>query len=380
MSERERFSIEGYYYKYATGEREKAAQSYELWQQAYPRDSVPYRNLGNVDNELGNEEKALEEYREALRLEPSAIWNYGNLAQNYMDLNRLDEAGAVLRQAEDRKLSGYLLVLRRKLAFLKGDEAQMVRFAAAAIGQPGAEDQMLGAQANYAAWHGKMRDADDLTRRAMDSALHYDAQETAGGYQIDAALRSVEVGNRELARRQAAAAVKLAPKSGLRTGAALVLVRAGDPAPAEKLISELEKEFPNDTCVQGSDLPTLRAAVALQHKDPKRAIDFLKPAARFDLTNGAGLYQIYLRGDAYLASRDGNAAAAEFQKFVDHRGEVGADPFGELARLGLARADVLQGNSAKAKTEYQDFLTVWKDADPDIPILKEAKAEYAKLL
>jgi tetratricopeptide (TPR) repeat protein len=379
VSDRERFSIEGYYYTYATGEREKAAQSYELWQQAYPRDSVPYRNLGNISNDLGNLEKALEEYREALRLEPNAIWNYGNLATAYMNLNRLDEAEVVLRQAEDRKFSGYLLVLRRRLAFLKGDEAQMVQLAAAAVGEPGAEDQMLGAQANNAAWHGRMKDAEDLTRRAMDSALHYDAQETAGGYQVDAAVRTVEVGKRELARRQAAAAVKLAPKSDLRIWAALVLVRARDPAPAEKLIGELDKEFPNDTFVQGSYLPTLRAAVALEHKDPNRAIDLLKPAGRFDLGGGAGLYQIYLRGDAYIASRDGKAAAAEFQKFVDHRGQVGSDPLGALARLGLARADVLQGNSAKAKTEYQDFLTLWKDADPDIPILKEAKAEYAKL-
>ena len=131
--------------------------------------------------------------------------------------------------------------------------------------------------------------------------------------------------------------------------------------------------------MQGSFLPTLRAAVALEHKDPSGAIELLKPAARLDFGGGAGWYQIYLRGEAYLASRDGNSAAAEFQKIVDHRGEVGADPLGALARLGLARADALQGNSAKAKAEYQDFLTLWKDADSDIPILKEAKAEYAKL-
>ena len=379
VSDRERFSIEGYYYTYATGEREKAAQSYELWQQAYPRDSVPYRNLGNVSNDLGNLEKALEEYREALRLDPSAIWNYGNLASAYMNLNRLDEAEAVFRQAEERKLSGYLLVLRRKLAFLKGDEARLVQLAAAAAGEPGVEDQMLGAQANCAAWYGKMKDADDLTRRAMDSALHYDAQETAGGYQVDAAVRTAEMGKSELVRRQAAAAVKLAPKSNLRIWAALALVRAGDPAPAEKLIDELDKEFPQDTFVQGSYLPTLRAAVALEHKDPNHAIDLLKRAGRFDVGGGAGLYQIYLRGEAYIASHDGKAAAAEFQKFVDHRGLVGSDPLGALARLGLARADALQGNSANAKTEYQDFLTLWKDADLDIPVLKEAKAEYAKL-
>ena len=379
VSDRERFSIEGYYYTYATGEREKAAQSYELWQQAYPRDSVPYRNLGNISNDLGNLEQGLEEHREALRLEPSAIWNYGNLGSDYMGLNRLDEAEVVFRQAEDRKLSGYLLVLRRKLAFLKGDEAQMVRFAAAAAGKPGAEDQMLGAQANNAAWHGKMKDADDLTRRAMDSALHYDAQETAGGYLVDAAARTVEVGKRELARRQAAAAVKLAPKSDLRIWAALVLVRAGNPAPAEKLMGELDKEFPKDTFVQGSYPPTLRAAVALEHKDPSRAIELLKPAGRFDLGGGAGMYQIYLRGDAYIASRNGKAAAAEFQKFVDHRGQVGSDPLGALARLGLARAYAMQGDTPKAKSAYQDFLTLWKDADPDIPIFRAAKIEYAKL-
>jgi tetratricopeptide (TPR) repeat protein len=379
VTDRERFSIEGYYYTYATGELDKAAQSYELWQQAYPRDGVPYRNLGNVYNALGNLEKALEEYREALRLEPNAIWNYGNLASAYLNLNRLNEAEVVLQQAENRKLNGYLLVLRRRLAFLKGDEAQMVRLAAAAMGEPGAEDQMLGAQANYAAWQGKIKDADDFTRRAMDSALHYEAQETAGGYQVDAALRTVEVGKKDIARSLAAAAVKLAPKSDLRIWAALVLIRAGDSAPAEKLIGELDKEFPKNTLVQGSYLPTLRAAVALERKDPGRAIDLLKAAERFDFGGGFSLYQIYLRGNAYIASHDGKAAAAEFQKFVDHRGQVGSDPLGALARLGSARADVLQGNSVTAKAKYQDFFTLWKDSDPEIPILKEAKAEYEKL-
>jgi hypothetical protein len=256
----------------------------------------------------------------------------------------------------------------------------MARLAAAAVGEPGAEDQMLGALAGHAAWHGKMKDADDLARRAMESALHYDAQETAGGYQADAALRAVEAGNRELARREAGAAVKLAPNSDLRIFTGVVMVRAGDPAPTEKLIGELDKEFPKDTVVQGSYLPTLRAAIALEHKDPSRALDLLKPAGSLDF-GGTGLstFQPYLRGEAYLAVRDGKAAAAEFQKFADNRGLVGAELLGALARLGLARADAMQGNSAKAKAEYQDFLTLWKDADPDTPILKEAKAEYAKL-
>jgi predicted Zn-dependent protease len=193
----------------------------------------------------------------------------------------------------------------------------------------------------------------------------------------------VESGNREQARAEAKAAVKLAPNRDVRVMAALALARAGDTAGAEKLAAELDKTFPLDTLVQRYWLPTIRAGVALERKDPNRAIELLKVASTIELGAPTNLTiflcPVYLRGEAYLMLHDGNRAAAEFQKFIDHRGVVVNFPWGALARLGLARAYALQGDTAKARAAYQDFLTLWKDADPDIPILKEAKAEYAKL-
>jgi predicted Zn-dependent protease len=217
----------------------------------------------------------------------------------------------------------------------------------------------------------------------MDSAERNEAKEAVAAYQAAAALREVESGNRERARAEANAAVKLAPNRDVRAIAALALARAGDPAGAEKLASELDKAFPLDTLVQRYWLPTIRAAVALDRQDSNRAVELLKAASAIELGEISQLTiflcPVYVRGEAYLMLHDGNRAAAEFQKFIDHRGVVMNFPWGALARLGLARAYALQGDTAKARAAYQDFLTIWKDADPDVPILKEANAEYAKL-
>ena len=354
--------------------------AYELWQQTYPRDYALYSHLGTIYGALGNLEKALEAGREDLRLEPNTVDNYELLGFSYMNLNRLDEAEAVFKQAEERKLEGEeLLRYRYVLAFLKGDAAQMAQWASTATGKPGAEDLLLAGQADTEAWYGRLKDARQLTRRAMDSAQHNAAQETAADYQAEAALREVESGNREQARADADAAMKLAPNYYVRAVAALALARAGDTARAEKLAAELDKTFPLNTLVQRYLLPTIRAAVALGRKDPNRAVDLLQAASAIELGTGGSLQPVYLRGEAYLMLHDGNRAAAEYQKFIDHRGLVGNNPGGALARLGLARAYAIQGDRAKARTAYQDFLTLWKDADPDIPIFKQAKAEYANL-
>jgi eukaryotic-like serine/threonine-protein kinase len=384
VSERERFSIDGFYYLIATGELEKAAQTYELWKQTYPRDSIPYGNLGYIYVSLGNYEKALEESREALRLEPNNAISYLNVGGGYTSLNRLDEAEAVYKQAEERKVENEsLLANRYQLAFLKGDAAKMAQLALAAVGKPGAEDLLMAAQADTEGWYGRLKNAHELTRRAMDSAEHNDAKESAASYQAAAALREVESGSQEQARADANAALKLAPNRDVRAVAALALARAGDTAGAEKLAAELDKTFPLDTLVQRYWLPTIRAAVALERKDPNRAIELLKDASTLELgqaTSGLNIFlcPAYVRGEAYLMLHDGNAAAAEFQKFIDHRGVVVNFPWGALARLGLARAYAMQGDTAKAKAAYQDFLTLWKDADPDIPIFIAAKSENSK--
>ena len=384
VSERERFSIEAFYYQTVTGELEKAAQVYELWQQTYPKDYLPYQNLGIVSANLGNLEKSLDEAREALRLEPNAANNYDNLGASYTKLNRLAEAEAVFKQAEERKLeSESVLGDLYLLAFLKGDSAQMTQSSASAMGKPGTEDLLLAIEADTQGWYGKLKSARELTRRAMDSAQHNDARETAAAYQAAAAVREAESGNREQARATANASVKMAPTRDVRAMAAFALARTGDSAGAEKAASELDKSFPLETLVQRYWLPTIRAAVALERKDPNRAVALLQEASTIELGQPTDitlfLCPVYLRGEAYLMLRDGNRAAAEFQKFADHRGLVANFPLGALARLGLARAYAMQGSTPKAEAAYLDFLTLWKDADLDIPILKEAKAEYAKL-
>ena len=385
VSERERFSIEGFYYLETTGELEKAAQTFELWKQTYPRDELPYGDLSFISACLGNYEKTLEESRDALRLEPNDAVNYVNLGDAYTSLNRLDEAEAVYKQAEERKLeSEAMLQYRYQLAFLKDDAGKMAQLASTAMGKPGTEDLLLASQADTEGWNGKLKNARELTRRAMDSAQHNDAKETAAAYQAVAALREVESGNREQARSDANAALKLAPNRDVQTVGALGLARAGDTAGAEKLATELDKTYPLDTLLQRNWLPSIRAAISLERKDPNRAIELLKDASTIELgqpTNSLVIFlcPVYVRGEAYLMLHDGKAAAAEFQKFIDHRGMVTNFPWGALARLGLARAYALQGDTAKAKAAYQDFLTLWKDADIELPVLIAAKAEYAKL-
>jgi eukaryotic-like serine/threonine-protein kinase len=380
VSERERFYIESSYYWMGTGELEKAIAVDELWRQSYPRDYALYVHLGAIYTRLGNLEKALGETREAVRLEPNSGINYTNLCFGYIDLNRLDEAEAALKQAEERKLeSEGLLGARYRLAFLEGDTAQMAHTVSAAMGKPGTEDVLLDAQADTEAWHGRWKFARKLMRRAMSSAGQNDAKETAAGYEAKAALSEVESGRRDEGRSDAYAAIKLASNRDVLERVALALTLAGDTAAAEKLAAELDRTFPLDTLVQHYWLPAVGAALALQHKNPKRAVELLQVTGPIELGDNGDFFPIYLRGEAYLMLHDGNSAAAEFQKFMDHRGRVGNFPWGALARLQLARACALSGDKTKAKIAYQDFLTLWSDADPDLPILKQARVEYAKL-
>src|SRR5664279_2773777 len=367
VSERERLRIEAFYYLGATGELDKSAQAHELWQQTYPQDAEPYINLSDIAAILGNWEKALAD----------------------ASLNRLEEAEAVYRQAEERKVDeDNLLVGRYQLAFVRNDRAQMDRWAAAATARPDVEGPMLAAEADTEAWHGKLKNANQLTGRAMNSFEANDAKESAATFQAAAALREVEFGNPEQARAAANAAVKLAPNRDVWAMAALALARAGDTKAAEKLAAELNESYPLDTVVQRYWLPSIAAAVATERKDPNRAVELLQSTSAIELGQPmnltVSLCPVYVRGEAYLMLGEGKAAAAEFQKFIDHRGLVANFPWGALARLGLARAyalDAAKDPAArdKARSAYQNFLTLWKDADPRLPILIQAKAEYAKL-
>jgi serine/threonine protein kinase/tetratricopeptide (TPR) repeat protein len=392
LSEHEKFPIESLYYNYATGDLEKARQAYELWAQTYPRDVTPRNNLGLIYSNLGQYDKALAEAHEAVRLDPNGL-TYANVVISYLSLNRLEEARATAQEAQEKKLdSPYLRVVLYQLAFLQNDVAGMAQQVAWASGKPGVEDTLLSSEADTAAYFGRLGKARDLSRQAVAAASSAEEKETAASYEADGALREALFGNSVEARQRATAALGLSTGREVQCGAALALALAGDGSRALALVDALGKQFPEDTIVQFNYLPTLRAKLALSRNDTttsgansSKAIEALQAATSYELgTPGSGaftpvLFPVYMRGEAYLAAHDGTEAAGEFQKILGHRGVVGNAAIGALAHLDLGRAYALQGDKDKARTKYQDFLTLWKDADPDIPILNQARAEYAKL-
>ncbi len=372
-------------YAYATGELEKEAQTYLLWIQSYPRDAIPHINLGANATALGQYDKGVVENKEGVRLEPINSAGVGNLAQGYMAVNRLADAKTTLEQAQARNLDGVGIRLQMySLAFLEGDAGQMEQQLAWSAGKPGAEDPLLSAQSDTEAYHGHLARARDFSRRAVDSAVRADSKETAALWQVNGALREAEFGNSAEAKKGMAAALALAPGRDVKVEAALILARTGDSAGAKAMIQELEKSNPSNTVLKLYWAPTLRAAMELNGERAAQALVFLEAAAPYELgepppmTQGT-LYPVYLRGEAYLQEHKGNEAVAEFQKFLDHRGIVGNFFTGALAHLGLARAYAMSGDTGKSRAAYQEFFALWKDADPDIPVLKQAKAEYAKL-
>jgi DNA-binding winged helix-turn-helix (wHTH) protein/tetratricopeptide (TPR) repeat protein len=387
-SERERFAIQANYYLVVTGELDKAAQTYELWQSRYPGDPRPVAGLGNVYSGLGNMEKYLEQARAVMRLDPNFYPVYENLANAYEKLNRLDEAEEVLKQAEQRHLGGPALLMDRyELAFLKGDRAEMTELAAALKKVPGFEDPLFAMLGDIEAWYGRFKTAQGLGRQAVEFAERNNDNETAAFYLAMQALSRVPAGNGLEARADAAAALKLSQSLNVKATGALALALAGDVAAAKTLAAELDKAFPLSTGVQRNWLPTIEAAIALQAKQGDYAIHVLEKTSAVELGEFAPVAYLcpaYVRGEAYLMVGDGQAAAREFHKFIDHYGNVSFFTWGALARLGLARAYALEAQTdpaarEKARTAYQNFLTLWKDADPDIPIYQQAKAEYAKL-
>ena len=384
-SERERFAIQAYYYLRVTGEIDKAAQTYELWLARYPGDYRPAAGLGNVYSNLGNMEKSLEQARTVMRLDPNLYPSYEILANAYENLNRLDEAEEVLKQGEQH--GPPLLMDRYELAFLKGDRAEMTELAVALKGVPGLEDPLFATLADTDAWYGKFKHARELGNQAIEFAKRNNDNETAAFYQAMQALSRAPAGNTLEARADAAAALKLSQSLNVKAVSALALAQAGDVTAAKAAAAELDKAYPLSTAVQQYWLPTIEAAIALQAEQGQHAVDLLKKSSPIDLGTLAPVAYLcpaYLRGEAYLMLRDGPAAAREFHKFIEHYGTVSFFTWGALARLGVARAYALEAQTDpaardKARTAYQNFLTLWKDADPDIPIYKQAKAEYAKL-
>jgi len=385
VSEREKLYITSHYEHFVTGNLEAARKAYELWAQTYPRDGGPPGNLAVIYGALGDYDKALAASQEALKLNPGSGLSYTNLVAGYLNANRLDEARATVQEAQVHNLdnpANHLILYG--VDFLQHDAAGMEREAAGVMGKPGFEDVMLYGESDTAAYAGQFAKARELTRRAYESAQRADEKETAAGYEAGAAVRDALVGNMSQAKQQAQAALALSTGRDVEAISAIALGLAGDAAQATRLAADLVKRFPEDTIVQSNYLPTIRAATALQGGSASKAIEALVPVAPYELGSPAqtltfALYPVYLRGEAYLAAHQGSAALAEFQKILEHPGVVGNEPIGALAHLGLARAYALSGENVKSRTAYQDFLKLWKDADPDIPILIAAKAEYAKL-
>jgi eukaryotic-like serine/threonine-protein kinase len=385
VSERERYYIEGQYYSMVTGEIEKSIQTYTQWAQSYPADDIPPNNLGYDYSLVGQLDKALTETQESLRLTPNSVIGHGNLMGNYLSLNRPDEAKAAFDKAMGLKLDGPgLRISRYQLAFFQRDEAAMQEQIAWFQAKPGVQDQMLTTQSDTEAYHGRLTKARELSQRAVETAKHNDSLQSAAVWEVNAALREAEFGNAAPARKTVEEALALNSDRDTRLLAALALARAGDNAQAQKLAGRISQESPRDTLLQAYWLPTIRAEMELNGGSAHQALELLQATTAYELGDPqplqlATLYPVYVRGRAYLKAGQGEQAAAQFQKIIDHRGLIINFPLGALAHLQLGRAYALSGSTSKARTSYQDFFALWKDADPDIPILKEAKAEYAKL-
>jgi len=426
VSEWEKFYIESHYHQFVTGDMEKARQAYELWAQIYPREQVPATNLGVVYQTLGQHEKSLAEFRESLRLGPDSL-NYGDVVSEFIRLNRFSEAGVTANEALSKNLDSLdLRLYLYQLGFLQNDSAGMAQQVSWASGKPGKENVMLYMQASTAAYSGKLAAAREFSRQAATSADRAGEKEVEAGCEAAAALWEAFYGNATEARQHAAATLAKSNGRDAQYAAALALAVIGDSARAQALAEDLQKRFPDDTVVRFNYLPTLHAQLFLNAPDrspdrlpehsgdrspdsssdhspepsaqrssdhlPERspenvakAVQALAVAAPYELgipgntTFWTNLYPVYVRGQAFLAAHQGTQAAAEFQKILDWRGVVANEPIGALAHLGLARSYALGSDAAKSRAAYNAFLFLWKDADPNIPILNQATTEYAKL-
>ena len=386
VSEREKFRISANYYLLVTGELPKAIQAYETWAQTYPRNNEPLGNLGVDYTYLGQYESAVNASLEDLRLFPGSAAAFTNLVGLYTALNRPEDAKAKYQEAVAHKVNNpFLHGNRYGVAFYEGDVAEMQRQVGGQKDKPG-EDVLLSFASDTDAFYGRLASAREKSQRAIEAARRADAKETAAEWQMNSALREAEFGNAARARQEIAAALAAAPTQDVQALAALALARIGDAAQARKIADDLAHRLPLNTMMNRYWLPAIDASIEIGRNNPAKAIEQLRTSTEYELGTptpqfevGGSLYPAYVRGQAYLSLHQGAEAAAEFQKFLDHRGIAVNSPLGALARLQLGRAYVLAGDKTKARHAYLEFLELWKDADPDIPALKQAKLEYAKL-
>ena len=386
VSELEKLLIETDYSSFQTGDLMKLRRNAELGAQMYAREPIFHLDLGVVSNYLGQYEAGLKEHREAFRLAPYNSLFTREIVFTDLLLNRVEEAAATAAEAHAKGVDSSLDSILYLIAFYRNDTAEMARQVTSSSGKPGEEDLLLALEADTAAYFGHLHRAREFSRRAAESAEQAGENETAATYYAVSALRDALFGDATKARQQAVIAQGRSARRDLNYGCALAFAYAGDQSRAQTLADDLARSFPEDTIVHFNYLPTLRSTLSIRRSKPQQALDILQVAAPFELGlpafsfyNWPNLYPVYLRGEAYLATHKGSEAAAEFQKIVDHLGIVLNEPIGALAHLQLGRAYSLQGDTDKAHVAYNDFLTLWKDADPDVPILKQAKAEYGKL-
>jgi len=396
-TEREKLAIAAAYYENVTGELEKAGEAYEELIESYPRDYPAHVALGNVRALQGQYEQAKNAYFESLRLDPDSVSLYTNLVNTLLALQRFEEARRTIQEAQTRKVDDPILhYALYALAFTEASSAAMAEQQKWLVSQPENENYGLSLASDTEAYGGHLEKSRALTKRSVDSAIRADSKENGAIWWENAALREAAFGNTTDAKQAAEEGLKLAPTSqGVEVEAALAYAMAGEPARAESMAQDLNKRFPHDTQMQSNWLPAIRAQVSLDRKNPVAAIGSLQATGSIELgqvvfvTNISCLYPAYIRGDSYLAAGKYDTSAAEFQKILDHSGMVWNCWTGALAHLGLARANAQESRTSKgadadaarvrALVAYKTFLTLWKDADPDIPILKQAKAEYAKL-
>ncbi len=385
VTESERAGIDARYYSYVTGDLEKSKQVYALAAQNYPKSPNVWNHLANAEGELGRYEQSAQDFRQALALDPSRASSYANLSTALMALNRVDEGSAVLADAAKRGLqTESLMQAAYSIAFLRGDAAEMERLIKLSPEVPGAQALLLFQQSNTEAYHGHFAKARELTRVAANLMERNGNKELAASVLVQSADRDAEVGEFTSAREFILEAKKLSQAENVKSLTALILARVGNTKEAESITGDLDKEWPEDTYIQKYWLPVIHAALDIRQEQPAKAIDDLGTATLLEFANPeatslATLYPVYVRGQAYLAMGQMTAATVEFRKLIDHPGMVVNFPLGALAHLELARAYSRSSDLENSRQSYRKFLQLWKDADPEIPILKEATAEYAKV-
>jgi eukaryotic-like serine/threonine-protein kinase len=382
VTQRERFFIETAYYSFVTGDLEQANATFTEWTQTYPRDASPHVNLAVNYMRMGDYGNALEQVKMAHVLAPDNGNVYANLMASYLGLNRLDEAKAACGEARAHNVeSQHLRANRYIVAFLQNDSPGMKEQLDAAMGRPGFEDMLLQAQSDTEAYYGRLGTAREFTHRAVDAATNTNALETAAEYKATEALREAEVGNATVARTAALNAVTLNSAQEVESIAALALARAGDMNDAARMAGKLSRLSPQDTILQRYIVPTVEAAIALDSKQYQKAIQMLEVTAPYERSgfSFSSLYPAYVRGLAYLEAKQAPEASEEFRKLLEQRGIVQNSVLGALTHLQLARTGAMAGDLAVARKEYAEFLELWKNADPNLPILRQAKLEYAGL-